>query len=443
MPWDERRPAAEIIADLRGRIADVPGIETSIEQIGSGPPRGGAAIQLEITAADPSRLAPAVAAIRAAMDRIGGFVNVDDSRPLPGIEWQLTVDREEAARYGADITLIGQSVQLVTKGLKVGAYRPDDSSEEIDIVVRYPAENRSIRALDEVRIETQRGLVPISNFVARSPEQQAGDVTRVDARRVMTIKADVAPGRFPAAQVGRIKGWLAKAQATGELPAGVGVAFKGEQRDTEESGGFLGQAMLLALFLIAIIMLVEFDSFFDVALVLSAAVLSTTGVFLGLLIFQQPFSVVMTGIGVVAAAGVVVGNNIVLIDAFKANRKAAFTAREAVLYTGIERFRPVLLTSGTAIVGLIPTALGIDVNFINREVLVGAPQGKWWAYLAQAICYGLIFAKVLTLIVTPCALLLRENVAIWWQRRRRRWGGAVEPLPPVPALDPRRQQAAE
>ncbi|MDX2222542.1 MAG: efflux RND transporter permease subunit [Rhodospirillaceae bacterium] len=443
MPWDERRPAAEIIAELRGRIADIPGIETSIEQIGSGPPRGGAAIQLEITAADPAQLGPAVTALRAAMDRIGGFVNVEDSRPLPGIEWQLTVDREEAARYGADVTLIGQSVQLVTKGLKVGAYRPDDSTEEIDIVVRYPEEGRSIRALDEVRIETQRGLVPMSNFVKRSPEQQAGEVARVDARRVMTLKADVAPGRFPAAQVGRIKGWLAKAQSTGELPAGVGVTFKGEQRDAEESGGFLGQAMLMALFLIAIIMLVEFDSFFDVALVLSAAVLSTTGVFLGLLIFQQPFSVVMTGLGVVAAAGVVVGNNIVLIDAYNMNRKAAFTAREAALYTGIERFRPVLLTSGTAIVGLIPTALGIDVDFINREVVVGAPQGKWWAYLAQAICYGLVFAKILTLIVTPCALLARANLSHWWQRQRRRWRGAGDALPPAPVLDPPHRQAAE
>ncbi|MBM3515136.1 MAG: efflux RND transporter permease subunit [Alphaproteobacteria bacterium] len=444
LPWDERRGADAIMGEIGERIAGLPGIETTIERIGSGPPRPGPAIQIELVSIDRVKLTEAVVALRGEMARIGGFINVEDSRPLPGIEWQLQIDREEAARANADTTLIGQAIQLVTKGLKLGSYRPDDSTEEVDIVVRYPEEQRSIRTLDDVRIETPRGLIPLSNFVKRVPEQQAGEVTRVDGARVMTIKADVGPGRFAGAQVGRIKGWL----ATGEIGSGVEVRFKGEQRDTEESGGFLGKAMLLALFLIAVIMLIEFDSFYHVFLVLSAAVLSTIGVFLGLLIFQQPFSVVMTGIGVVALAGVVVGNNIVLIDAYVRNLKTAFTVREAAYYTGVERFRPVLLTSGTAIVGLIPTALGIDIDFINREILIGAPQGQWWAYLAQAICYGLIFAKGLTLIVTPCALLARENVAAWWQQTTTRLtrARATEALPAGPyenARDVEVRQAAE
>ncbi|MBL8645212.1 MAG: efflux RND transporter permease subunit [Rhodospirillaceae bacterium] len=408
--WDTRRPADEIIADVQARLADLPGIETAVEKIGTGPPRGGPAIQMEITAADPAALPEAVAKIRAQMDKIGGFVNVDDSRPLPNIEWQLRVDRDEAARYGADITLIGQSVQLVTKGLKLGAYRPDDSTEEIDIVARYPTDQRSIRALDDVRVETARGLVPISNFVERVPEQQAGEIARIDTRRVMTVKADAAPGKFAGALVGRLKGWLAQ----GELGPGVTVRFKGEQADSEESGSFLGKALLLALFLIAVIMLIEFDSFYYVFLVLSAAVLSTIGVFLGLMIFNQPFSVVMTGIGVVTLAGVVVSNNIVLVDSFQDNLRRSFTRKQAVLYTGIERFRPVLLTSGTAIVGLLPTALSVDIDFIHRDVIIGSPSGQWWAYLSQAIIYGLVFAKGLTLIVTPCALMVRENMRVWW-----------------------------
>lgn len=441
MPWDARRGADAIIGDITGRIAGLPGLETTVERIGSGPPRPGPAIQIELASTDRAELTNAVSAMRQEMARIGGFINVEDSRPLPGIEWQLRINREEAARANADTTLIGQSVQMVTKGLKLGAYRPDDSTEEVDIVVRYPENQRSIRTLDDVRIETPRGLVPLSNFVERVPEQQAGEVTRVDGARVMTIKADVAPGRFPAAQVAQIKSWL----GSGALARGVEVRFKGEQRDTEESGGFLGKAMLIALFLIAVIMLIEFDSFYHVFLVLSAAVLSTIGVFLGLLIFQQPFSVVMTGIGVVALAGVVVGNNIVLIDAYVRNLKTAFTVKEAAYYTGVERFRPVLLTSGTAIVGLIPTALGIDIDFINREVLVGAPQGQWWAYLAQAICYGLIFAKALTLIVTPCALLARENLATWWRGRTSRWSArrADVTAPPVVPADTTIRHAAE
>jgi multidrug efflux pump len=436
MAWDQRRGAEAIFADIAARTADMPGIEVAIEQIGTGPPRGGPAIQLEVIAADAGVLPQAVTKLQTEMSRIGGFINVEDSLPLPGIEWQLQIDRGEAARYNADTTLIGQSVQLVTKGLKLGTYRPDDSTEEVDIVVRYPEDKRSIRSLDDVRIETSRGLVPLSNFVTRSAEQQPGEVLRVDGDRVMTVNADVAPGRFPAAQVGRIKAWLAK----GEIGPGIDVRFKGEQRDAEESGGFLGQAMLMALFLIAVIMLLEFDSFYHVFLVLSAAVLSTIGVVLGLLIFQQPFSVVMTGIGIVALAGVVVGNNIVLIDAYVRNRATAFTVKEAAFHTGVERFRPVLLTSGTAIVGLIPTALGIDIDFINREVLIGAPQGKWWAYLAQAICYGLIFAKGLTLIVTPCALLARENAAAWWRRVSRR-GAAPVILSNTPAPDTVRHAA--
>lgn len=411
-PWDERAGADAIMGEIAQRIAGIPGIETSIERIGSGPPRPGPAIQIEVSSTDRAKLTGAVAGLRQQMSTIGGFINVEDSRPLPGIEWQLEIDREEAARANADTTLIGQAVQLVTKGLKLGTYRPDDSTEEVDIVVRYPPDRRSIRALEDVRIETPRGLMPLSNFVTRLPEQQAGEIQRVGGAQVMSIKADVAPGRFAGAQVARIKSWL----ETGAVGPGVEVVFKGEQRDAEESGGFLGTAMMLALFLIAVIMLIEFNNFYYVFLVLSAAVLSTIGVFLGLLIFQQPFSVVMTGIGVVALAGVVVGNNIVLIDAYAQNLKTAFTVKEAAYYTGVERFRPVLLTSGTAIVGLIPTALGVDIDFINREVLVGAPQGQWWAYLAQAICYGLIFAKGLTLIVTPCALLVHENIAAWWRR---------------------------
>jgi multidrug efflux pump len=437
-PWDLRRPADAVLADIDARLANLPGIEIITEKIGSGPPRGGPAIALEITAADPRLLPRAVEQIRAAMDRIGGFVNVEDSRPMPGIEWQLRIDREEAARYGADTALIGQSVQLVTNGLKLGTYRPDDSKEEIDIVVRYPREHRSIRALDEVRIETARGAVPISNFVERVPDQQAGDITRVDAQRVLTIKADAAPGRFAGAQVGRLKAWLAK----GELDPGVRVVFKGEQRDSEESGNFLGQALLLALFLIAIVLLLEFDSFFVVALVLSAVVMSTIGVFLGLMIFGQPFSVVMTGIGVITLAGIVVNNNIVLIDAYTEIARTAFTSFDAALRTGIERLRPVLLTTGTTIVGLLPMALGMNIDFIDRAFSLGDPSSKWWAYLAQSIVYGLAFATVLTLIVTPCALLVRENARLW---RRRLWhrlttGRRRLPDPTPPAAAP---EAAE
>jgi multidrug efflux pump len=434
-PWNMRRSADDVMSDVNGRLSTLPGIEVITEEVGHGPPRGGPAISLEIAASDPRLLGPALLQIREAMKQIGGFKNIEDSRPLPGIEWQLRVNREEAAKYGADVALIGQSVQLVTNGLKLGAYRPDDSTEEIDIIVRYPLDQRSIRALDEVRIETARGAVPISNFVERVPEQQAGELTRIDAQRVMTIKADVERGKFAAAQVGQLKQWLAK----GELNPGVRLTFKGEQRDSEESGSFLGQALLLALFLIAIVLLLEFDSFFVVFLVLSAVVMSTIGVFLGLLIFDQPFSVVMTGIGVITLAGIVVNNNIIFVDAYQDISRTTFTAFDAALRTGVERLRPVLLTTGTTIVGLLPMALGMNIDFMERTVAIGDPSSKWWAYLASAIVYGLTFATVLTLIVTPCTLLLRDNARLWWKSVVARLRGVAVPQPtdmPTPVREP-------
>ncbi|MSQ86595.1 MAG: AcrB/AcrD/AcrF family protein [Alphaproteobacteria bacterium] len=435
-PWDQRRVADEVLADINARVANIPGIEIITEKIGGGPPRGGPPVALEVSSNDPRLLNGTVTQIRAAMDIIGGFTNVEDSRPLPGIEWQLRVNREEAAKYGADIALIGQSVQLVTNGLKLGAYRPDDSTEEIDIIVRYPLEQRSMRALDEVRIETARGAVPISNFVERIPEQQAGEISRVDAQRVMTINADVARGKFAGAQIGRLKAWLAK----GELNQSVRVSFKGEQRDSEESGSFLGQALLLALFLIAIVLLMQFDSFFVVFLVLTAVVMSTIGVFLGLLIFDQPFSVVMTGIGVITLAGIVVNNNIILIDAYQEIAHSTFTSFDAALRTGIERLRPVLLTTGTTIVGLLPMALGMNIDFFARTFSIGDPSSGWWAYLAQAIVYGLTFSTVLTLIVTPCALLVRENARLWW---RKVWARITRSASPEPTTRAPMPEAAE
>ncbi len=435
-PWDQRRGAEDVLADINARIANIPGIEIITEKIGTGPPRGGPPVALGISAADPRLLIGAIVQIRAAMDAIGGFTDVEDSRPLPGIEWQLRVNREEAAKYGADIALIGQSVQLVTNGLKLGAYRPDDSTDEIDIVVRYPLDQRSIRALDEVRIETARGAVPISNFVERVPEQQAGEISRVDAKRVMTINADVARGKFAGAQIGRLKAWLAK----GELNQAIKVEFKGEQRDSEESGDFLGQALLLALFLIAIVLLMQFDSFFVVFLVLTAVLMSTTGVFLGLMIFDQPFSVVMTGIGVITLAGIVVNNNIILIDAYQEIARSTLTTFDAGLRTGVERLRPVLLTTGTTIVGLLPMALGINIDFFERTFSIGDPSSGWWAYLAQAIVYGLTFSTVLTLIVTPCALLVRENARLWW---RKVWARITRSASPEPTTRAPMPEAAE
>ena len=196
------------------------------------------------------------------------------------------------------------------------------------------------------------------------------------------------------------------------------MAFKGEDREQKEASAFLGRAFAVALFLMAIILVTQFNRFYSAFLILSAVVMSTVGVMLGLLIIAQPFGIVMSGIGVIALAGIVVNNNIVLIDTYDRLAKTAATPMEAILRTGAQRLRPVLLTTATTILGLLPMVTRINIDFVTREIDVGAPSTQWWQQLATAIAFGLAFATVLTLIVTPALLMIRANLAAWRLRRR-------------------------
>ncbi len=437
MPWNERRPAVEILADIENRVSTIPGIQVVLKKEGHGPTTG-QAIQIEVASKDSAALINTVDLIRRGMEDVGGFTSESDNRPLPGIEWQLKVDRAEASKYDADVTVIGQSIQLITNGLKLGEYRPDDSEEEIDIVVRYPENLRSIRSLDQVRIETGRDPVPISNFVDRVPVQQAGEIARVDGVRTMKVAADAKPGFYSGLQVVRLKQWL----ATQQVPDSVAVNFKGEQADSEASSSFLTNAFLLAIFMMGIILLAQFNSFYSVFVVLTAVLFSTSGVFLGLLVTGSSFSIVMSGIGTIALAGIVVNNNIVLIDTFNSFNDGTRSLREAVMKTGIDRLRPVLLTTGTTVLGLVPTATQFNVDFFNRTVTIGDPATEWWAYMSQAIIYGLVFSTALTLVFTPCMLMARERVSLWRtekvvmvKRLVRKARGQKDPevVPPLPA----------
>jgi multidrug efflux pump len=169
----------------------------------------------------------------------------------------------------------------------------------------------------------------------------------------------------------------------------------------------------------------QFNSFYSAFLILSAVIMSTVGVMIGLLITDQPFGIIMAGIGVIALAGIVVNNNIVLIDTFDRLKKTAPSPLEAILRTGAQRLRPVLLTTITTVLGLMPMVLGLNVDLISREIQFGAPSTQWWRQLATAIAFGLTFATVLTLVVTPSALMIRENLTAWRRRRRH----AISPLP--------------
>ncbi|MDX1606300.1 MAG: efflux RND transporter permease subunit, partial [Candidatus Competibacterales bacterium] len=277
----------------------------------------------------------------------------------------------------------------------------------VDIRVRFPGEARSLGQLQRLRVPTARGQVPIGNFVEPHPAPRTGTLERVDARRVLTIEADVAEGLLVDDRVQALRAWL---DSEARLDPRVTVSFEGQDADQREASAFLSKAFGVALFVMAIILVTQFNSFYQTLLILSAVVLSTTGVMLGLLVTAQPFGIVMCGIGVIALAGIVVNNNIVLIDTYNQLRRQGMELREALLRTGAQRLRPVLLTTVTTILGLLPMVLGVNIDFIQREVSFGAPSTQWWTQLSTAIAGGLAFATVLTLVLTPCLLLLGEKL---------------------------------
>ena len=402
--WQYRPHSDEVIAEVNRRLNNMPGLDIEITPDQEGPQQG-KDLQIEISSRFPELLTPAANTIRAALDQNPNFTSVSDTAPKPGIEWQLKVDRADAARFGADASLVGNTVQFVTNGLKIGEYRPDDVDDELDIRVRYPSDQRYIGQLDELRVKTMNGMVPISNFVERIPQQKTDLIRRIDSKRVLRVEANLIPG----AQLGPELAKLAEQLPTLNLDPRVDLQVKGQNEQQDESQAFLQKAFGVALFVMAIILVTQFNSFYQAFLILSAVIFSTVGVFLGLLIFQKPFGIVMSGIGVIALAGIVVNNNIVLIDTYNILRKEGVPPIEAILRTGAQRLRPVLMTTVTTILGLMPMVVEININIIGRNIEFGGPSTQWWSQLATAVAGGLAFATLLTLVLTPCLLAIKAQ----------------------------------
>jgi multidrug efflux pump len=403
-PWDTRRTAAEIGVDIRQSVSDIAGIDVQV-QTESGGPTTGKPVNLQVTARNPGNQALGVQQIRDIMDSMGGFTDVTDTRPVPGVEVSILVNRAEAARFGADVSLLGQAVQLLTQGITVADYRPDDIEGSLDIRVRFPRAERSLSELAGLRVPTSSGLVPISNFVTFAPSERTGVIRRIDEKRVTAIEANVAPDILVNDQVIALTAALNAA----DLPDGVAFSFAGEAEDQAESMNFLVGAFATAIFLMFVILVLQFNSFYQAFVVMSAIVFSIAGVLLGLLITGRPFGIVMGGIGVIALAGIVVNNNIVLIDTYNNLKKLGQSPLEAALRTGAQRLRPVILTSVTTALGLMPMVIGVNLNFFTRDIVYGAPSTQWWTELSSAIAGGLVVATALTLIVTPALLMFGER----------------------------------
>ena len=389
----------------------------------AGPPTG-KAVQVQVGALNPELVPAAAKKVAEIVGKHPDIRDMDDGQPLPGIDWKIEVNRSEAAKYGAGPATVGAAIQLVTNGVKVTEYRPSDNDKSLDILVRFPEDRRSLDQIDELHIQTPSGYVPIGNFVERIAVPRVGYINRIAGNRVMTVSANVAAG----VQTARVQQDIAEQLGKADLGQGVTWRLKGEDEERAKASAFLLKAFAVAVFLIFAILLAQFNRLTSVMLVLSAVMLSTIGVLLGLLVMGQAFGVVMTGIGVIANAGVIVNNNIVLIDTYDRLRREGREAYDAIAETCRERARPVVLTAVTAILGVLPIAFGMNIEFVSREITIGAPATQWWIQLSTAIVFGLGFATVLTLIVTPAALMIIEQmkqkrirsvtaIASWFGRR--------------------------
>ncbi|WP_078085183.1 efflux RND transporter permease subunit [Microbulbifer mangrovi] len=406
---ERERKSREIFADIRQRTANFAGIKTSANPFEGGPPVG-KDIVLELRSRDYDRLLAETWRLhRAMVSEFGGLRDIVNTAPLPGIEWEVRVDRAKAALYGADLTGVGRAVQLVTNGVRMAEYRPDDSDEEVDIRIRYPDYARGITALDQLKVNTSGGAVPVSSFVRTEAGPKVDKIERIDGITRMQLKADVEDGVLADDKVRQIRAWLAQHPVDDQ----VELLFRGADEDQNESLVFLLGAFLLSLFLMFILLVTQFNSFYQSALILSSVIMSTAGVMLGLTLTQSTFSVIMTGVGIVALAGIVVNNNIVLIDTYNYVRKAEpeLGHGAAAVKAAAQRLRPVFLTTATTILGLLPLALGVSVDMVGRTVVVNGVIASFWVKLASAIVYGLSFSTLLTLIVTPVMLALPPAVA--------------------------------
>lgn len=410
--WHTRRPASAILKEFRARTDDLPGIRLEFREQEGGPAEG-KPIELQVSSRDSAQLNAYVDQIQTEMAAMGGFVDVEDDRSLPGIEWRLNVDREAAARFSTDVLSVGSAVRLVTNGLVLATYRPEDVRDEVDIAVRVPNNWRELDQLQRQTINTARGQVPLSQFVDLEPGAKTNSIVRVDGQRTVTIKSELGAGR-------RVDEALSQLQEQmPEPPEGVSVRFAGENEDQQQASRFLTTAFLVAVAMMLLILVTQFNSLYQTLLILSAILLSTAGVLLGLLLNGQAFGIVMVGMGIIALGGIVVNNNIILIDTYNQMRRDGLAAYEAALETGCLRLRPVLLTAITTILGLMPMVLGVNVDLLTPALGLGAPSTQWWTQLSSAIAGGLAFATVLTLLLTPALLVLGERTG---QRLRQLTG---------------------
>ncbi len=400
LPFSERRDVRSIMDDLRDATNNIPGIYIEVIAVDQGPPIG-KNIGVQLTGENREDLIEATRKTRIKLASIEGVIDVEDSLPLPGVEWELDVDRVEAGRLGLDVGRIGAAVQFVTEGALVGQYRPLDAEEEVDIRIRYPEDQRDLASLESLRIQTPQGALPLSSVVTTVPRPRLDKIERRDLESYYLVQANTAKDYATNIQQQELRDWLLE---DGVLPDSVSFKFLGQAEENAAAAAFFQAAGVAILLMMSVILLLQFNSFYHVFLTLMAVILSVFGVLLGLAFY--PFiSAILTMTGVIALAGIVVNNNIVLIDTYQRLRLNGFSSVDAATRTAAQRLRPVILTTLTTVVGLMPLILGWQANIFTGVLsFEGSATSEIWAPISYVIACGLGFATILTLVVTPVLL---------------------------------------
>jgi multidrug efflux pump len=403
---DERlRSSHETVDEIRDRVKDIPGAIITVAMEAEGPPTG-APINIEIAGDNFVVLGEIAKTVKDILSKVPHVKDVRDNyvEGIPSV--QVNVDRQKAALFGLTTDGIGFSLKSAYNGLEVSSYREGD--DDYDITVQLKESDRKVvDVLHELLLPTPSGeLIPLSTIATVTYSGSLGDINRINNERIVTVKANVDETKIP--------GPVARAQADEmmknfPLPPGYKMTFTGEHEFQQESEQFLTKAFLVALLLIFLILVSMFNSVSQPFIIMTSVILSLGGAFLGLTLFKSPFGIIMTGVGVISLAGVVVNNAIVLIDYTNKLRTRGLALRDAVISAGATRLRPVLLTAVTTILGLIPMVTGISFDFHVWAISWVSESSQWWRSMAVVVIFGLIVATFLTLIVVPTLYYMLER----------------------------------
>ena len=394
----------EIMDRLKESTKDLPGISVEVEA-DEGGPSFDSPIELDVYGDTEEHVNTAVTLIENYMRTgMSGLNNIFSSKAYPSVEWSVEVDKQKAAQLGVSVSDVGALVQMLTNGFKVGEYRPDDAKDEVEIRARFPDSDRTITGVRDLNVVTRQGTVPVSSFVNVVPKENRQTINRKNGKYFQELGAGTLDESEVSKKINELDNWLASTY----LGPGITYQFSGMAEETEEVNNFIIVAGITAVFMMLLMLITQFNSFYQSFIILSAVTISFVGVLLGLLITGKSFSTTMTGISIVTLAGIVVNNNIVLIDTFNKLKDESPQIEKSIHIINAckQRLRPIILTSLTTIFGLMPLAMGISVDVISRDIVVGSRVVDWWSNLAVSIVWGLGFSTFITLILTPAVLAL-------------------------------------